>query len=271
MRTAVIITGQARTFAHCWKTQREAVFRKLDDPHFFLSLAKPSDGATLVALEMLEHARPGKVFVEWVEQPAFPEELREQFERESYHAPYFRSVPVEAIWKQLWHLARGWDLYKANCDADGLPLIENFDRFVRIRPDLHFQSWTRPDDTLPKHLTGSRHVSIADCVFTPWWGSWGGAPDRFAYIVGHEAAAQYFNVFHRINELLAEGCAYHPETMLLRALERAGIRVSQTMDADFISIRTKEALAAGKQHDGPVYTNRDVLNYVNARLAEGGR
>lgn len=253
MNTAVIITGQARTFVRCWRTQREAVFRKLENPYFFLSLTNDEAGSGAINA-MLAQYGPSSVFGELVEQPEMPEEFRERFEAASIHAPYFRSVPVEAIWKQFWHLARGWEFFMQARTAIAPPI--QFDRFFRIRPDLHFHRWT------PPYLFRNAGVHV------PWWGAWGGCPDRFAYISGVEAANQYFNVFHRINELIYEGCAYHPETMLARAMERAGVRVHHTMDADFTTIR-----AAGdkRPHDGPSYNNRDLFAYVNARLAEEGR
>lgn len=252
MKTAVIITGQARTFAHCWKTQREAVFRKLDDPTFFVSVVDDAEGRAMH--DTLNAAYPGKVYFELPQQPAMPEEQRERFEAESFHAPWFRSVPVEAIWKQFWHLARGWEFAIQHSRN-----IEEFERFVRIRPDLHFHNWTHPE---------ANRISPTNRVYSPWWGSWGGCPDRFAYIAGYEAAQQYFNVFYRINELLAEGCAYHPETMLARALERAGVNVYQTMDAEFMTVRVK---GDSRPHDKASYSNRDILNYINARLGTGDR
>lgn len=276
--TAVILTGHARTFAHCWKTQREAVYRKLENPTFFVSVVDDADGRAMH--DVLVNAYPGKVYFELTQQPEMPEELRERFEAESWHAPWYRSVPVEAIWKQFWHLARGWGMVEANAGTDNFSDdINKFSYFVRIRPDLHFHNWTKPKEVQTGGQRPSDHrTDVAPPpkwftpagVYAPWWGSWGGCPDRFAFISGAYSAKQYFNVFHRINELLAEGCAYHPETMLARALERAGIRVHQSMDAEFTTIRTKEALAAGRQHDKPSYSNRDVFNYVNARLAEAG-
>lgn len=268
MNTAVVLTGHARTFAHCWKTQRAAVYRKLENPTFFVSVVDDADGRAMH--DVLVAAYPGKVYFELTQQPEMPEELRERFEAESWHAPWYRSVPVEAIWKQFWHLARGWGMVEANAGSDGLAYdVRNFDYFVRIRPDLHFHNWMPPRRI---HIRGDGAYSheVSSGVHAPWWGSWGGCPDRFAFISGHHAASQYFNVFHQINQLLDEGCAFHPETMLARALERTGVRVHQSMDAEFTTIRTKEALAAGRQHDKPSYSNRDVFNYVNARLAEVG-
>ncbi len=243
--TAVIITGQPRTFAHCWKTQREAVFRKLENPHFFISFAGDVTIDDEAAVAVLKESYP--VYFEKVEQPQMPEENRARYEGASIWAPYFRSVPVEGIWKQFWHLARGWEFFT---ERQPMPV---FGAYVRLRPDLHFHNFKEPRRSL--QLPG---------VYTPWWGSWGGIPDRFAYIVGHGAAEQYFNVFHKLNELLAEGCAYHPETMLGRAMERAGVRVFETMDAEFTTIRMK---GDKRPHDAPVYTPRDWARVIG-RLAE---
>lgn len=265
--TAVIITGQVRTLKHCFPTAREAIYRKLEDPHFFVSVAPSNDPGAAEALNIMrrwvvEKYGESHWHTETIEQPPLLLDDQLKFEAAAQHAPWVISVPVIAIYRQFWHLARGWDFFcerKAALDA-------TFDTFLRIRPDLHVHNFTKPanDYVIPPIGLGDRPRKTST-VYAPWWGSWGGCPDRMAYIVGEPAALTYFNVFHVINELLAEGCAFHPETMLARALERAGVRLKQTLDAEFTTIRTADDK---RPHDIPSYSNRDVFRYVNERLAE---
>ncbi len=270
--TAVIISGQARTFRKVWKSQREAVYRKLGNPYFFASVADDKDAPALD--ELVAHYGADRVFVERVTQPNIPPELLERYLTARDHAPYQPSVSVAAIWRMLWANARAWEFFaqvRQSLDPGTV------DTFVRVRPDLHFHYWTRPRDV---QISGWRPgLSAIDSgppvfeslhgVHVPWWGSYGGAPDRFAYIVGQDAAQAYFTLFDKIDALLADGCAFHPETLLGRALERAGVPVHETMDAEFSTLRTAEDLARGRQHDVPSYRARDVYKLVSALTRPG--
>lgn len=250
MSTAVVITGQTRTFAKVWKSQREAVFRKLDDPYFFVSVV---DDENVPAIENLTmHYGPRRVFLETFEQIAWSADVVAIWKEATKHAPYQPSASVEAIAWQLHNLMRGFELFSRI--AERLVPEVKFDKFVRIRPDLHFHYWTPPfgiyDNGPGVHL--------------PWWGSYGGAPDRFAYIVGAESARAYFLTWQVVEKLLADGCAFHPETLLGRSLELAGVPVFQTMDAEFSTLRTDADLANGRQHDVPSYRARDIYRLVKS-------
>lgn len=250
MSTAVLISGQTRTFAHCFANQQWNLFRKLDDPYFFCSV---TDDADVGALEQLTRFYTAKrVFVEHVTQPQLPE--LPEYQLAQRHSGWKPSVPNQAILRQAWHLARVWDFMKTEYTPENM-----FRSFVRIRPDLHFHNCA-----LPK-------FPVMGTVYTPFWGSWGGIPDRFAFIAGHAAAEQYFNYFHKINELIAEGCPFHPETMLGAALERSGVAVRQTLNCEFTTIRTADDIAKGRQHDRAAYTTQDIFRYIEARLEAGAQ
>lgn len=261
MKTAVIITGQVRTFEQVLLNQADKVYRLLENPTFFVSFAdEPGAIEGIKAIKKLAADRYGAtVNAEVQKQPSLDPEDAKRFEAASYHAGYFRSVPVEGIWRQFWQLAEGFELFREVVRDDSA-----FDVFVRLRPDLHFCNWW-PPMLRSRGLDPIGHEPKG--VHVPWWGSYGGIPDRFAYIVGYEAAEQYFNVFHKLNELLAEGCAFHPETMLGRVLERAGVPVYETMDADFITIRPE---GDKRGHDIPAYRSRDLFKYLAALQAERG-
>lgn len=242
MSTAVLISGQARTFSHCFANQLWNVYRKLDDPYFFVSVADDENAASMD--QLLTKYGKGRVFLERIAQPELPE--KPEYELAQRHSGWKPSVPTQAILRQAWHLARVWELMEMTSAKTALP---SFKEFVRIRPDLHFHNCELP------------RFPYSGAVYTPFWGSWGGIPDRFAFMTGSATAEQYFNYFHKINEFVAEGCPFHPETMLAYALERAGIAVLQTINCEFSTIRTKEELAKGRQHDKAVYTTQDILRH----------
>lgn len=252
MSTAVLISGQARTYGHCFANQLWNVYRKLDDPYFFVSVANDENAA---AMDQIRNKFGNqRFFIEHREQPDFPENAA--YELAQRHSGWKPSVSTNSILRQAWHLARVWDFFKqAPFDKGKQPL---FTHFLRIRPDLHFHNCELPQFPIP------------GAVYTPFWGSWGGIPDRFAFITGEATAQQYFNYYHKIGEFLAEGCPFHPETMLAYALERAGVGVLQTINCEFTTIRTKEELAQGRQHDKAVYTTQDILRHAQMITREAG-
>lgn len=243
--TAVLISGQTRTFRHCFPTQNWNIYRKLHQPHFFVSVTDDEQAKDMEVLrEHYEH-----VWIERVTQPDLDAETTARYLKASAHAAWGISVPVIAIWRQLWHLNRVWEFAAVEHYKE-----LKFTAFIRIRPDLHIHNFTIPE-TLPDAR-----------VFVPWWGSWGGIPDRLAFIADQRHAYQYFTTFLYLDKMLEAGCPFHPETMLGYNLARQGVPVSQTLDAEFTTIRMP---GDKRPHDAPSYSNRDVFRYINERLAEG--
>lgn len=248
--TAVLISGQTRTFKHCFKTQKWGLFRKLVNPHFFVSVADDKQAADV---EVLRDHFP-VVHIERVVQPTLDVDTATRFTEAARHAPYGIAATAQGIYAQLWALARVWEFFEAKNDP-----AFNYQYYLRIRPDLHIHYFT-PPRTMMLNLRDNH-------VYVPHWGSWGGIPDRCAFIQGHLAAGHYFNAFHRIEELLAIGCPFHPETLLAAALERAAVPVHQTLDAEFTTIR----LPGDKRpHDAPSYNMRDMMGFVRTVFQEAG-
>jgi hypothetical protein len=102
-----------------------------------------------------------------------------------------------------------------------------FTTIIRLRPDLWFHSFE-----------SERATTVWDDeVLTPWWGRFGGLNDRFA-IMGPKAARAYFDVYAKIPELLGSYRApFHPETLLAARLEIAQVHVTQTLRAEFSTLR----------------------------------
>jgi hypothetical protein len=215
MKTAVIISGQSRTFARCLASQHWNVYRKLERPHFYVSVADDADAETM---ELLRKQYPNApVFIERVTQPQLPEPPASL----AAHAPYAISSPIQAILRQLWHLSRAWKFANENGAGE-------CDVFIRARPDLHFHAFEYPMEFI-----------VAECdwsALTPWWGAYGGVNDRLA-VLGKEAARYYFEAWDRLPEILAEGCPLHPESIICTSMQRGGVSISPTLGAEFAALR----------------------------------
>lgn len=251
MKTAVLISGQLRSFAQCLPTLHWHLFRKLDDPHFFVSCADDAQAQDAYLLE----AYYKNVHIERVVQPTLPEPPA----RYAAHAPYAISVPIQSIMRQLWHLNRVWEFFREKND-----FAQGYDQIIRCRPDLHMQRFELP----PRAHVLSSGVSLTvpfspTDAYTPWWGRYGGVNDRLA-VMGSEAARAYFTAFTKLDEILKAGCPLHPETIQHEALAQAGCRISATLRADFITKRTPEDLARGKKDDWPVVLPQDTIDFIAA-------
>lgn len=207
MRTAVIYSGQARSFAQVFPNQYWHVLRKLENPEFFVSVAKDDNADAMIRL--YERFDPAVVHIEHVEQPQIPEPPDEP----AHLSGYARSVSKQAILRQLWALNRGWGFYqeKKNGGAE-------YDVVVRIRPDLRFMRFEMP---------------LSPFVYTPWWSRWGGVNDRLA-VMNEDAAEQYFTTFTRLDKMLADGAPLHPETLIAESLKSFFVR---PLVAEFHSLR----------------------------------
>lgn len=219
MKTAVILSGQCRTFARCLPNLAWAVFSKLENPHFFASVAKDEDAPAIELLRQRYANAP--IYIEVVEQPT----LEEPPMRHTQHAPYAITPtrtpgvgPLQGIMRQLWHNSRAYK-FAMEHGAD------ECDVFVRCRPDLHFARFSAP---------GLLRANEARACY---WGSYGeGMNDRFSFL-SPRAAKAYFETYDKLPAMLADGIPFHPETLVGAALERAGCTISRTLLAEFAMIR----------------------------------
>lgn len=228
MKTAVIISGQMRTFARGLPNLKFFVFDHLKDPAFFVSAAKDEDAASA---ELLRNAFPNaQVEIEVVEQPTLPEPPISACDFAPYSITPTRTPgvgPLQGILRQQWHLSRGWKF----AIEKGAGAAEVF---VRCRADIHF--YHRPTGlALPVDLEifgAERTDKMLRQALTPWWGTYGGVNDRFG-IFGLHAAQAFFTLYDSLPAMLAEGAPFHPETLAGYALTRAGCIINDTLDAEF--------------------------------------
>lgn len=211
MSTAVLLSGHMRTFPVCIHTLRHHVLRHYSDLSFFVSTVRDEQAESWKQLETLFPGAP--VYLEIVDkQPDIPEPNEPiRFE------PYARSVPVQAVLRQLWQLAECWKLYRRSGQFD-------HDTFIRVRPDLFFHAFQPP--TRP--LDGE--------AFVPWWGRFGGINDRFA-VMDRKAAEAYHCTFLQLDELIAGGCPIHPESLVALSLRRAGVIIRDELRTTYSTLR----------------------------------
>ncbi len=199
MKTAVLISGQLRTFKKCYPTQRWQIFRHYEpDIHFFVACCD-DDQAGDSSLLLADYEN---VYIERLQDPIDLPDIPIQ---KGAFAPYANATSHPKLMLQHWGNKKVWELFASKAD------IESFDTVIRIRPDLWIHRFIMPDDTWSNE------------AILPWWGKFGGVNDRLA-VLGNSAAREYFNVMDRIDEFLSKGCPFHPETLLASALRGINIR-----------------------------------------------
>lgn len=210
MSTAVFITGHLRTFKTCIHTIKWHVLRRHSPTDFYVCTVRDDQSGDWRELEKLFPGVPVHVRVVGT-QPELPEPVETvRFE------PFARSVPVQAVLRQLWQLDQAWQHYQE--------VGKTHDVFVRVRPDLFFHTY---------------HAPAIVCPFdahTPWFGRFGGINDRFA-ILGRGASESYFRTFSALDDLMARGCPLHPESLIKASLERGRIAISDRLKTEFSTLR----------------------------------
>jgi hypothetical protein len=167
MSTAVIISGQMRTFAQCYPTQRWQIFRHYEpDIHFFVSCV---DDAQAGSAELLrEHYQ--NVHIERYTDPV----LSVIPDSAGIHAPYKNAASHQKLLLQHWANKRAWDFFLdsgKNRSREYSTIISS--AFVPTNTSTDSRSHQDP--------------SVFQC-YCPWWGKFGGVNDRFA-IMGFEAGS----------------------------------------------------------------------------------
>ncbi len=258
MKTAILISGQMRTFASCYPNIRWMVLRHYPHAEFFVSCEDDAQASTAELL--LEHYPADRVNIERVKQPFVPEPQHVELLRN--RGPSRGAATTQAILRQLWHLNRVWDFFhecetKRRWAEKQALLVDRFQRIIRLRPDLFFHRFDPPAFP-PCVITGndiSRHYdepALRTC-FTPWWSRWGGVNDRVA-VMGPAAAAHYFRTFTVKEELFDSGAPLHPESLLLGSLELGRVNIRPTLSAVFTAIR------ADGNHVRPDYGLHDLAD-----------
>ena len=135
MKTAVLISGQLRTFAKCYPTQKWQIFRHYEpDIHFFVSCVDDTqaDSAKLLSADY------ENVNVERYQDPCFGDDLYMPPERSGAAAPYANATTHYKLMLQHWGNKRVWDFFCSKSQTD------SFDVIIRIRPDIWIHRFQPP-------------------------------------------------------------------------------------------------------------------------------
>jgi len=212
MKTAVLISGQMRTFAKCYPTQKWQIFRHYEpDLHFFVSCADDPQ-ADSVKLLFADYENVA------VERYTDPTDLPVIPAAKGAFAPYANATSHAKLMLQHWGNKKVWDFFCASADTG------SFDQIIRIRPDIWIHRFQKP-----------RNLFTNEC-FCPWWGKFGGVNDRIA-IMERSVAVSYFNVFDLMRDILLKGCPFHPETLLLEVLRTNAVIVLNNLMVEFSTER----------------------------------
>lgn len=275
MSTAVLISGQLRTFAKCWPTQRWHVLRHFADPHFFITVqdeganTAEATGPSGVLAQLCEEYGGDRVHLYFRKDPDLSEHLTPALAAAYHLAPYANAAPAHQLLLQHWYQNECWKFFQSQTSlqeaAESAETnlrgstsaisatsckkgLDQFDTIIRLRADLWFHSFDLPhfkgpefrhEETLEEAFRRVNHPDKTPCAgecFTPPWGEFGGINDRFA-IMGPAAARYYFTVFDRIPELLASGCPFHPESLVAASLELGNVSLHRTLKTFFSTER----------------------------------
>lgn len=257
MSTAVLMSGQFRTFSTCLPTQHWHVYRHFHDLHFFVVMQNtlppsaapnappPVNSEAMVKLLEDKYGKD-RVHAKLIDDPTDLPMIPKKY---GLHSPYENAAPHPQLLMQHWYQNEVWKLFKESGQTP--------DTIIRMRGDNFFHSLTLPQltiierlfgflvrfaaflgfvDKIEEPLAGAKMGRHSNTVYSPWFGRFGGINDRFA-IMDYQAAKSYFTVYERIDEFLKLGCPFHPETLLKTALEFGGVKSNDKLFAEFYSCR----------------------------------
>lgn len=196
MKTAVLISGQVRTLDRCADSIRRHLLEPLGDYDIIAHVADDEDAGKLELLGRLTH-------VEKVQQPDLPEG--------NYIHRTGRGVyGIQGVLRQLWSLDRSMELA-----MDWANEASAFTHAVRLRTDTFFLNTIEPPSTwqIGTHIPG----------FFNFYG----LNDRFAFGDFWSMVA-YHDRFAHLDEQMARGVIFQPETMLAEHLAHYKVPVHRT-------------------------------------------
>lgn len=197
MKTAVLISGEVRTLEQCAPSIERHLLRRLGDYEIFAHVALDEDAAKLDLL-------PGPITRKLVAQPVL--------EEANYVHRTGRGVyGIQGVIRQLWSLQESMGMVMEHPYGGH----QGFTHAVRLRPDTYFLS------DIEDPATWQMGVHI------PTFFNFYGLNDRFAFGDFWSMVA-YHDRFSHLDEQMARGCIFHPETMLKEHLEHENVPVHRT-------------------------------------------
>ncbi len=228
------MSGQLRSFAQCYPTQRWQVYRHYPDCHFFIVVQNNDQVNSIQALR--RDYGEDHVHAQFITDPTGLPQIAEEYGR---HAPYANAAPHNRLMMQHHYQLLVWQYFQ---EVRG---DKQFDTIIRMRPDNWMQGFTKQDayagiwdgwEGLMYEETAKARRAEENAVYSPHWGKFGGMNDRLA-IMTNKAAPIYFSLYNHIEALLKDGCPFHPESLLLAHLEKNNVKVRHTLNAMFGTLR----------------------------------
>lgn len=203
--TAIVLVGQARTFAQCFDNQYWFLYRHLANPTFYVFVEDEPEAA---AVDLLLARYPAdRVHIKRVKTP---NDLPVPDPKHALHTGYCGGPPAALI-RTLWNFNEAWKWietlksYEAHRDDRNV--------VVKCRMDAYFSEFT-----MPSRAPGD------DEAFGLWWERYGGINDRLAFF-GPGAARAHFTTHQRLQKILDAGCPLHGETLMAGSLHLSGCTI----------------------------------------------
>lgn len=201
MKTAIILSGQFRSGLQCYPSIKKHILDKVGDYDVYAGIVLDGDAADCCIYN--------PKIMRFIEQPTLDE-------KNYIHRTGRQVYGVQGVLRQLWLLSEAYYLL----EKSGV----SYDWVVRLRPDTQF--FSDIEIPMPERSEG---------VHIPTFHNWWGYNDRFAYMPSYHAKS-YFDRFHNLDEYVAGGGIFHPETHLKWTLDTAQIPVYRTF-VEFDTVR----------------------------------
>lgn len=201
MKTAILISGEFRSGLYCFPSIKKHILDKVGDYDIYAALMLDGDAA-----DVSVYQPKSKKFLE---QPTLPE-------KNYIHRTGRQVYGVQGVLRQLWGLKQAYKLLEESGVA--------YDWVMRLRADTQF--FTDIETPLSERSEG---------VHIPTFHNWWGYNDRFAYMPSYHAKG-YFCRLDNLDEYVAQGGIFHPETHLKWTMGREGIPVYRTF-VEFDTVR----------------------------------
>lgn len=205
MKTAVIYSGQLREFDRCWPGQWWQVLRHYGEVTAYFVVQKHADADRLLA--PVRERLGGRVRTLFLDDPRL--DVSDAILRAYGKAPFANAATPLQLLIQHWYQQRAWDFYNEHKEAADDEIV------IRMRSDNLMHEF---GPAYPGHA-----ARFGGAVLTPFWGRFGGVNDRLA-ICSRNGAAEYFTVYSQLDDLLARGCPFHPESLTAAACDSVDLR-----------------------------------------------
>ncbi len=189
MRIALIYTGYLRSWEQCRGTQLNLYTGETD--LFFYTYEKPEWGEN-------DFIKPKTIHIP-IHEPFFPDPFKE-------HKYSSRRVPENTVYQSL-------NQFHNNLISFCLAPL-GYDVYVRIRPDLKFES----------KLDFSKYDCSGNTIYIPEGNDFGGICDQFAF-GNREVMKKYYSLYFTCHELWESGAIWHSEGLQLANLNREGVNI----------------------------------------------